>query len=65
MKIEKDAHPWQFPEFETRLYDLASDPGQERPLQDPTVEQAMIEQMIELMRANDAPAEQYERLGIR
>ena len=64
MKIEKAAHPWQFPEFETRLYDLASDPGQERPLQDAAVEQAMIERMVELMRANDAPAEQYERLGL-
>lgn len=64
MKIEKAAHPWGFPEFETRLYDLETDPGQEQPLQDAALEGAMIDQMIELMRANDAPAEQYQRLGL-
>ena len=64
MKIEKAAHPWQFPEFETRLYDLETDPRQEKPLQDAALEGAMIDQMIELMRANDAPAEQYQRLGL-
>ena len=64
MKIKTASQPWRFPAFETLLYDLETDPGQERPLQSPAVERAMIERMIELMRANDAPAEQYQRLGL-
>ena len=55
---------WFMPEFETLLYDLASDPRQERPLKDSAIESDMIEKMVSLMRANDAPVEQYQRLGI-
>jgi arylsulfatase A-like enzyme len=47
------------------LFDLASDPGQERPVKDnPALEQSMKEILIALMRANDAPPEQYRRLGL-
>jgi len=49
----------------TMLFDLATDPEQKRPLQDAAVEKRMIEEMTALMEANDAPAEQYERLGLR
>ena len=55
---------WFMPEFETLLYDLASDPRQEHSLQDDALESDMIEKMVSLMRANDAPVEQYQRLGI-
>ena len=50
--------------FPTVLYDVQDDPTQERPIQDATVEARMIDCMIRLMRACDAPAEQYARLGL-
>jgi arylsulfatase A-like enzyme len=53
------AHP-----FETVLYDLHSDPRQEHPISDPAVEAAMIEHLVRLMRENDTPKEQFERLGL-
>jgi hypothetical protein len=51
-------------ESETRLYDLETDPGQLRPLQDPATEARMIGLLRELMAANHAPDEAYERLRI-
>ena len=51
-------------EFGTMLYDVAADPQQTQPLDDPAVEQRMIEHLVRLMRENDAPADQYERLGL-
>jgi arylsulfatase A-like enzyme len=59
------ARPWMDPyQYGTLLFDCAADPGQERPLDDPVVEARMIRLMRELMTASDAPAEQYERLGL-
>jgi hypothetical protein len=46
------------------LFDLADDPRQERPISDAAVEQRMIGHLKTLMKACDAPAEQYERLGL-
>jgi hypothetical protein len=46
------------------LYDLETDPYQEHPIQDETIERRMIAQMVELMRLNDAPIDQYQRLGL-
>ncbi len=51
-------------EDDTRLYDLAVDPGQERPLADAAAEQRMIGLMTALMRANDAPPEAFARLDL-
>lgn len=51
-------------ELQTMLFDLASDPYQERPLRDPAVEALMIAHLVRLMRANDAPPEQFQRLGL-
>jgi len=48
----------------TELYDLKNDPKQATPLHDATVEQYMTEHLIRLMRANDAPREQFTRLGL-
>ena len=39
-------------------------PGQENPIVDREIEKRMIALMVELMQANDAPLEQYERLGL-
>ncbi|MDR6879455.1 sulfatase [Bacillus sp. 3255] len=50
--------------FGTLLYDLAADPGQQRPIQDAAVEKRMIGHMIRIMNQHDAPPEQFERLGI-
>lgn len=51
-------------EFGTLLYDLETDPEQNRPISDPDLELRMINLMLELMRANHAPPSQYERLGL-
>ncbi len=52
------------PEHGTHLWDVSEDPAQTQPLDDPDTEQRLIRQMVELMRECDAPAEQFERLGI-
>jgi arylsulfatase A-like enzyme len=49
---------------ETRLYDLENDPLQEHPIDDPEVEKMMIAHLERLMRENNAPTEQFERLGL-
>jgi hypothetical protein len=51
-------------EDDTRLYDLDSDPGQERPLADAEAEKRMVRLMTELMRANQAPPEAFTRLDL-
>jgi len=51
-------------EPETRLWDVQADPHQERPLTNEAAETMMIGHLLQLMKANDAPPEQYERLGL-
>ena len=46
------------------LFDLQNDPTQENPIEDPQIEKEMIKHLIDLMKKNDAPKEQYERLNI-
>ena len=53
-----------FADFDTMLFDLEDDPGQLNPRQNPEIEAQMIENMVTLMKQNDAPAEQFERLGL-
>ncbi|MBS7701004.1 MULTISPECIES: sulfatase [unclassified Chelatococcus] len=48
----------------TRLYDLVTDPGQERPLADPDAEQRLVSLMSRLMADNEAPPEAFARLGL-
>ena len=48
----------------TFLYDIQNDPQQKHPLQDIVIEQKMIKEMIRLMQVNEAPIEQYVRLGL-
>ncbi len=48
----------------TVLFDLETDPRQEHPLRNPEVEQRMIAHLVRLMHANDAPPEQFQRLGL-
>lgn len=49
---------------QTDLFDLQTDPQQLQPLHDQAIEQHMIDHLLRLMRQCDAPAEQYERLGL-
>ena len=50
--------------FGTLLFDLQADPQQHTPITDPVVEERMVSLMTGLMRENDAPGEQFERLGL-
>ena len=50
--------------FGTLLFDLKHDPAQEHPIDDPELEARMIKLMVQLMKDNDAPPEQFERLGL-
>ena len=54
-------NPWA---HGTLLFDLETDPGQERPIADESVELRMLRLLAELMHASDAPASQFARLGI-
>jgi len=46
------------------LFDLESDPEQHNPIVDDDRELEMIKLLVRLMRANDAPASQFQRLGL-
>lgn len=48
----------------TLLWDLETDPGQTTPVVDDEVELRMIGLLLDLLRANEAPASVYERLGL-
>ncbi|KAA9219192.1 MULTISPECIES: sulfatase [Aerococcus] len=50
--------------FGNLLYDLQQDPKQLHNLKNKTLEENMINKLVKLMKENDAPMEQYERLGI-
>lgn len=50
--------------FGTLLFDLDTDPEQLHPLVDDALEQRMAQMLVEAMRAADAPAEQFVRLGL-
>jgi arylsulfatase A-like enzyme len=63
--LKIDGKPWGDPsDMVTMLFDLASDPGQLHPIQNSDIEAAMLKHLIRLMRRNDAPAEQFVRLGL-
>ena len=48
----------------TLLFDLAADPGQNRPIVDDDLEEAMTGLLVGALREADAPASQYQRLGL-
>lgn len=63
-RINGSAFMTEAHQFGTLLYDLAEDPGQHAPINDPELEDALIVEMLKLMQENDAPKEQYQRLGL-
>jgi len=50
--------------METVLWDLEKDPKQENRLQDGATEKRMVEHLVREMKAAEAPAEQFVRLGL-
>lgn len=67
LKIDMSSHGSPFSNmyrFGSRLYDLKKDPGQKQPVDDIETELRLVRKMMEMMRENDAPQEQYERLGL-
>lgn len=46
------------------LYDLATDPAQQKPLSDPAIERRLCGRLVELMRQCDAPPEQFVRMEL-
>lgn len=50
--------------FKNRLYDLAEDPEQKAPIRNPKEELRLLGMMRDMMVQNEAPAEQFIRLGI-
>ena len=53
-----------FQDTETVLFDTKMDPEQLYPLNNDQVESKLLNQMIDLMQANDAPLEAFNRLGL-
>ncbi len=51
-------------DLESYLFDLETDPKQQNPIEDEELEGRMIEHLKREMKANDAPPEQFERLGL-
>lgn len=51
--------------FGNKLFDLQTDSTQSKPLDDINLELEMIEKMRKVMVENEAPSEQYERIGIQ
>ncbi len=49
---------------QTLLFDIAQDPTQQRPIESEDIEAKMLQHMITLMQKNEAPPEQYVRLGL-
>ena len=54
-----------FQDTETVIFDTQNDPEQQAPVSSPAVEARLVEQMLALMLANDAPPEAYVPLGFR
>ena len=63
MKIQTDSKIRCIEEKDL-FFDLEQDPKQLQPLHDEAVESRMIKAMKQLMEENEAPAEQYVRLGL-
>ncbi len=51
--------------LETMLFDLQEDPHQQECVKDTTIERMMIDHLVRLMKENDAPVEQFQRLGLQ
>jgi hypothetical protein len=50
--------------YGTMLFNVQDDPQQQTPLADAEVEDRLLRHLVALMQGNDAPSEQFQRLGI-
>jgi len=57
-------HRRQIADLHTMLFDLQCDPLQLTPIVDEAAEQRMVHLLLERMKREEAPAEQYVRLGL-
>lgn len=64
LKIAADSGTAAQDDWPDLLYDLAEDPAQQSPLTDPTTAARLQAHMQELMRACDAPPEQFRRMQL-
>ena len=51
--------------YGTRLYDLQQDPQETHPIEDAAVVRRLEDAMVRMMKENEAPEEQYERIGLK
>lgn len=51
-------------QYGTLLFDLKNDPREKNPIKNSEVEQRLLQAMREMMTTNQAPVEQFERIGI-
>jgi len=65
MRMEADGNYGGGHHYGDLLFDLEADPKQEHPIENDAIKERMERLMVELMRENDAPAEQYECLGLQ
>jgi hypothetical protein len=66
MKVKVSPGGWgKSQDFGNLLFDMDKDPKQEKPIQDDAAEKKMTEHLVRVMKETDAPAEQYERLGLK
>jgi hypothetical protein len=64
MKIANATHGLNAVKFGTKLFNLKDDPGELREIDDPQVELRLLNAIARMMKENDAPPEQFERMGI-
>lgn len=67
LKIDMGSHNSPFSNmyrYGNRLYNVVNDPGQTAKLNDPETELKLVQKMFRMMQRNDAPQEQYERMGL-
>lgn len=66
MKIDTQCYyDVDFNTYRTLLFDIQKDPSQKESINDREIEEKMINHLTRLMNENDAPGEQYERLGLK
>jgi hypothetical protein len=64
MRIPASIPSGWYHDLSTRLYDVESDPEQERPIEDEVLEAEMATKLAHALKESDTPAEQFERLGL-
>jgi arylsulfatase A-like enzyme len=64
LRVPPEPRAWH-DNMQSLMYDLQADPKQLNPITDAAVQRRLTGQMIDLMKECSAPAEQYERLGLK